>query len=78
MSEDPWFETHFELRVGLSLTVHPVANWGPGRNTRKDKGCEERNCPPYLTKLMAQDQCSLYQALPNLQIVYGTYLLTTL
>ena len=27
-----------------------------------DEGDEERNWPPYLTKLMAQGKCPLYQA----------------
>ena len=39
-----------------------------------DKGGEERSWPPYFIKLMAQDKCPLYQALPDVRIVYGTYL----
>ena len=34
-AKDPRFETHFELRVGRSLSVHPAAKWdlveSPGR-----------------------------------------------
>ena len=49
---DPRVEIHFELRVVQPLTVHPAwwKHWG-------DKGSEERNWPPCLTKPMAQENC---------------------
>ena len=31
-AEDRRLETHFELKVGRSLTVHPAANGDPGGN----------------------------------------------
>ena len=48
-ANDPHFETHLEVRVRHSLTVHPTAygtwwkHWG-------DNGSEERNWPLYLTR----------------------------
>ena len=58
--------------VGRSLTAYPAANGDPVKHWG-DKGGEERNWPPYLTKPMAQDKCSLYKALPNARIAYGAY-----
>ena len=35
------FGTHFELRVGHSLTVHPAANGGPVGNTGEVKAARK-------------------------------------
>ena len=57
-------------------TVPKTPVWDPHRtNGWKLAHCPpSRNWPPYLTMPMAQDKCPLYKALPNVQIVYGTYL----
>lgn len=57
-AEDQRFETHFELRIRRSLTVHPAAN-GDLVEHCGDSGGGERNWPPNLTKSMALNECLL-------------------
>ena len=57
--EGPQFKIHFELRVRRSLTVHPAANGDLVETLGGDKGSEEKNWLPYLTKPMAEDKCPL-------------------
>ena len=54
-AEDPWLERHFKPRTGCSLIFHPAVNV----DLVRDNGGGERNCPPYLTKPMAQEKSFL-------------------
>ena len=67
------FETHFKLKVDTRPlpTQQQMGIWWKHWG---DKGGEERNLPPYLTKPIAQDKCPFSQVLPNVRIVQGTCL----
>ena len=55
----------------------PSSKWVPGGNTGEVKGGEERNWPPYLTMLAAQDKCASDRLSPTYEIIHGTHLYLT-
>ena len=69
-----WFEPNPQIIVGMLAHCPPSSEWVPGGNTGEAKGGEERNWPPYLTMLAAQDKCPSHGHSPTYGIVHGTHL----
>ena len=53
------------VKSGSLTHFPPSSEWGNWHQNWGDKCVEERTWSPYLTKLIAQDNCTLLQALPQ-------------